>query len=104
MICLGIESTAHTFGVGIVDSKGNILANVKDSYTSDQGGMIPDLFMDHHKEVCEDVLKRALSEAKITWDDVSFIAYSAGPGIDPCLWTGYHIVKKWSEQYNKKIT
>lgn len=26
MLCLGIEGTAHTFGVGIVDSRGKVLA------------------------------------------------------------------------------
>ena len=30
MICLGIEGTAHTCGVGIVDEKANILANELD--------------------------------------------------------------------------
>jgi len=38
---LGIESTAHTFGVAVVDWKGKILSNVKDSYTTKSGGMIP---------------------------------------------------------------
>ena len=41
MIALGIESTAHTFGVGIVDSKGKVLANVRDSFTTEKGGIIP---------------------------------------------------------------
>ena len=39
MICLGIESTAHTFGVGIVESKNKkikVLVNVKDSYTTEK--------------------------------------------------------------------
>ncbi len=65
--------------------------------------MIPDKVASHHREVCEDVLKRAFSEAKVSWDDVNLIAYSCGPGIDPCLWAGYHIVKEWSEKYGKKI-
>jgi len=41
MKCIvGIESTAHTFGVGILNMKGEILANVRDSYTTSEGGMI----------------------------------------------------------------
>ncbi|MDO8627612.1 MAG: UGMP family protein, partial [Candidatus Diapherotrites archaeon] len=34
MICLGIESTAHTFGVGIVDENCKVLANEKDAFVT----------------------------------------------------------------------
>jgi len=103
MIILGIESTAHTFGVGIMTAKGEVLANAKDSYTSKDIGMIPNEIANHHNEVAERVLKEALEEAKIAWEDVKFIAYSAGPGLDPALWAGYHLAKKWAEEHNKKL-
>jgi N6-L-threonylcarbamoyladenine synthase len=38
---LGVESTAHTFGIGIIDSKGKTLANIKDTLTSNAGGFLP---------------------------------------------------------------
>ncbi|MBT5740432.1 hypothetical protein HOI26_05030, partial [Candidatus Woesearchaeota archaeon] len=103
MIILGVEFTAHTFGVGIVTDKGKVLANIYDSYTTDAGGMLPDDVVEHHKEVSEKILGRALQEAEVTWDDISIISYSAGPGLDPALWTGYEIVKKWSAEYAKKL-
>lgn len=103
MIVLGVESTAHTFGVGIITSEGRVLANVKESYTSPDGGMIPDKVAEHHVLVSEDVLRKALEEAGITIKKIDFIAYSAGPGLDPALWTGYKIVKEWSSRYGKKI-
>ena len=56
---LGIESTAHTFGIGIVD-KGEILANVRDSYTTEKGGIIPMQAAEHHHRVANDVLNNAL--------------------------------------------
>jgi glycoprotease/Kae1 family metallohydrolase len=99
MFILGVEFTAHTFGVGIVDSDGNILANVTDSFTSTDAGMIPDQLAEHHKAVAEKVLQKAFDEAGVSWNDISFIAYSAGPGIDPALWAGYNIVKEWSRKY-----
>ena len=37
---IGIECTAHTFGVGIVN-KGKILANVRDMFVTNKGGIIP---------------------------------------------------------------
>lgn len=103
MIILGIESTAHTFGVGIITDKGKILANIKDSYTSESIGMIPEQIVAHHKEVAERVLKKALEEAKLNWEDIDYIAYSAGPGIDPILWEGYRIAKEWAKQHRKKL-
>ena len=103
MILLGIESTAHTFGVGIVNDKGKVLANALDSYKSEDAGMIPDKVAEHHQKISEKVLNQALEESKIEWKDISFIAYSAGPGLDPSLWVGYNKAKEWSDRYKKKI-
>jgi len=103
MKILGVEFTAHTFGVGIVTDKGEVLANATDSYTCEERGMILDLLAEHHVQVAEEVLQRALTEAKVEWKDISFIAYACGPGLDPALWAGYKIVKAWSEKYHKKI-
>ena len=103
MAVLGVEFTAHTFGVGIVTEKGEVLSNVKDSYSSPDKGMIPELVVKHHQEVAEDILEKALKEAGVGWNEIDFIAYSAGPGLDPALWAGYHKVKEWSEKYGKKL-
>lgn len=103
MNILGIESTAHTFGVGIITPEGKVLANVKDSFTSNDAGMIPDQVANHHKAVAEDILQKALSASNLTWNNIDLIAYSAGPGIDPCLWAGYHFAQLWSKQHQKKL-
>lgn len=103
MVILGVECTAHTFGIGIVTDKGEILASEKDSYTSADKGMIPHEIAEHHKAVAEKVLAATLEKAKILWKDISFIAYSAGPGLDPALWGGYKKVKEWGKKHNKKI-
>ena len=103
MKILGVESTAHTFGVGIVTDEGKILSNVTDSYTTKTAGMIPDEVVDHHNAVAEKICTKALQDAKCTWDEIDLVAYSAGPGIDPCLWAGYHKVKEWAQKYNKKL-
>jgi glycoprotease/Kae1 family metallohydrolase len=96
---LGIESTAHTFGIGIFDGK-KVLSNVWDMYQAKSGGIIPTDAKEHHKKVANEIYKKALSEAKLTKDQLTQIAYSAGPGIDPCLWEGYNFAKKLSEKLN----
>ena len=103
MFILGIETTAHTFGVGIVNSAGSVLANITASYTSPDAGMIPDKVAEHHQQVAAKVMQEAFTTAKLNWDDITFIAYSAGPGLDPALWAGYHIAQAWAEQHKKKL-
>lgn len=103
MIILGVECTAHTFGIGIVNEHGEVLANELDSYTSESQGMVPHEIANHHKHVAEKVLSSALQKAKSGWDKIEFIAYSAGPGLDPALWAGYNKAKEWSEKNNKKL-
>ncbi len=88
MICLGIESTAHTLGIGIIDDSGKVLANEKASYTTEKGGIHPREAKAHHLLFYEFVLKRALEAAKIGLDDVDLVAYSRGPGLGPCLRVG----------------
>lgn len=88
MICLGIESTAHTFGVGIVTDKEKILANVNDSYTTKTGGIIPAAAADHHVECFDKVIKKALEKAKLRLKDIDLIAFSQAPGIGHTLRIG----------------
>lgn len=96
-------NSRDTFGVGIVTSEGEVLANIFDRYESAEGGMIPNLIAQHHQKVAQQILEKAFSEAKLSWKEIEFIAYSAGPGIDPSLWAGYKIVQEWSKKYTKKL-
>lgn len=84
MIVLGMESSAHTFGVGIVDN-GNVLANEKAMYKIGTTGMIPGEVAKFHAENAAEVLGRALESAGITPDEIEGIGYTMGPGLGPCL-------------------
>lgn len=103
-IILGIETTAHTFGVAVVDD-GKILSNVKDSYTTTSGGIIPVDSAKHHREVSEKVYKEALEKAGIKGKDekIEAIAVSNAPGLAPCLLAGMQFAKKLSEKLNVPI-
>lgn len=96
---LGIESTAHTFGIGIVE-KGKILANVKDTYTTEKGGIIPIQAAKHHKEKSEEVYQKALTISGIQESKIKAIAYSHGPGLAPCLAEGVRFAKKLADKLN----
>jgi len=104
MLCLGIESTAHTFGIAVVDGKGKVLSNEKDSFTTEKGGMIPNEVAEHHRRVCNDVLGKALEKAKITIQDIDLISFSNSPGLAPSLIVGMNFAKQLSLQKTKNTT
>lgn len=107
MISLGIECTAHTFAVGIVEKNNNmkILADARDVYkpSKELSGIHPTEAMQHHDFVKESVLERALSEASLSLNDVDIISYSAGPGLPPCLKIGTEFVKALVEKTKKPV-
>jgi N6-L-threonylcarbamoyladenine synthase/protein kinase Bud32 len=87
MLCLGIEGTAHTFGIGIVNSKGRVLANATKTYVPEQGGIHPREAAQFHAANARSVLDEALKLAKIEIDEINLIAFSRGPGLGPVLRT-----------------
>lgn len=89
---VGIETTAHTFGVGVV-SNGKVLANVKDMYKPSEGGIIPNKSAEHHKLVSQDLWDDALSKAGCSDKDIEAIAVSNAPGLAPCLHAGLNFAK-----------
>ncbi|MAH42514.1 UGMP family protein [archaeon] len=94
MISLGIESTAHTFGIGIFKDK-ECLSNAKDVYQPPLGsGMNPADVREHHENVKDDVLKESLEKAGIDLKDVDIVSYSAGPGLPPALKVGYEFAEE----------
>ncbi len=103
MICLGIESTAHTFGVGIVTDKKKVLANVRDSYTTEKGGIIPSDAADHHVNVFDKVIKKALEKAGKNMADIDVIAFSQGPGIGHTLRIGAAAARSLALLHNKPL-
>jgi hypothetical protein len=85
MISLGIESTAHTLGVGIVNEK-EVLANESSVYSGK--GIHPRKAADHHADVLKNVLDSALKKSNVSLEDLDMISFSQGPGIGPCLRIG----------------
>ncbi len=99
---LGIESTAHTFGIGVVKD-GSVLANVREMYTTEEGGIIPMESAKHHANVAGDVYVRALKESGISEENIDAIAFSQGPGLAPCLIEGMKFAKELAGRLGKPI-
>lgn len=101
---LGIESTAHTFSASVIDSNGKIYSNVKSVYRPPSGsGIHPREASRHHAEAAPLVVLSALKESNINYSELDFIAYSAGPGLGPCLRVGATISRFISAYYGKPL-
>ncbi len=101
-IVLGIESTAHTFGIGIVKD-GKILSNVKKAYSTEKGGIIPMQAAKHHQENKNEIYFEALEVADIEEKEIDAIAFSQGPGLAPCLLEGMRFAKELSKKLKRPL-
>ncbi len=99
MKVLGIESTAHTLGIGIVDEE-EVLANQKDMFEPEEGGIHPRKAAEHHYQHALELLHNAEQEADIEIEEIDGIAYSQGPGIPQCLDIGAVIARSLSIKHD----
>ena len=102
MIVLGIESTAHTFGVAVIKDE-EVLSNERDAYKTEDGGMKPSELSEHHVQVCQEVLRKAIMKAKIKPEEIDVIAYSKSPGIGHALRIGAVLARSLAVLLNKPI-
>ena len=98
--CLGIESTADDFSVGISTFNGKILANITSAYIPPEGGIHPREAARHHAKVANKVLEEAFKKAGTKPVDLSTIAFSQGPGLGPCLRTGATVARALASYLN----
>ena len=90
MICLGIEGTAHTIGIGIVKKKRDtcqVLSNVMKTYQPTSGGIHPREAANHHATHVAALLTHAVEQAGCSFSDIDLVSFSQGPGLGPCLRT-----------------
>lgn len=99
---LGIESTAHTFGVAIVNKR-KIFSNVRDMYKTSSGGIIPTESAKHHRALAQDIYQKSIAEAKIKETQIDAIALSNAPGLAPCLLAGLEFARIKAKQLNVPI-
>ncbi len=83
--CIGLEGTAHSFGAGIVTDEGEVLVNIWDMLSPNEGGIHPREASRHHSELGPKIIKDAFHQAGITPSEIDLVAFSRGPGLGPCL-------------------
>ena len=100
-LCLGIETTAHTFGASVVeykDGKFSVLSNVRDMYKTEKGGLVPVMLSEHHVECFDRVITEALEKSQKNIHEIQLISFSQGPGIGHALRIGSAVARSLSLQ------
>ncbi|MHA1670781.1 MAG: KEOPS complex N(6)-L-threonylcarbamoyladenine synthase Kae1 [Promethearchaeota archaeon] len=96
-LCLGIESTAHTWSAGIVNFYGEVRGLANNMYIPEEGGLHPALVREYHLNNFKSTILEALQEAKCSMKDISLIAFSQGPGLGPILRIGALVARLLSQ-------
>ncbi len=98
-IILAIETSCDETSIAIVKGKKEILAHVINSQADkfkEIGGVVPEMASRMHVDNIFEVYNQALSEAKITIDEVDAIAVTYGPGLVGALLCGINFANSLS--------
>lgn len=91
MLILSIETSCDETSVAVVRDGREVLSNIIASQIAkhmETGGVVPEVAAREHIKVMLPVLKQAMAEAKVTWDDIDAIAVTKEPGLAGSLVVG----------------
>ena len=96
ILILAIESSCDETAAAVVKNGREVLSNVISSQIDLHtlyGGVVPEIASRKHIEKINQVVEQALSEAHMTWDDITAIAVTYGPGLVGALLVGVSFAK-----------
>ena len=106
-LILGIESSCDETAAAVYDSKNKkIISNCLFSQTklhSDFGGVVPEIASRSHLEKIGPIIQQTLNEAKITLNEIDYVAVTNNPGLVGSLLVGLCFAKGISFAKNKKL-
>ncbi|MDR5659812.1 tRNA (adenosine(37)-N6)-threonylcarbamoyltransferase complex transferase subunit TsaD [Serpentinicella sp. ANB-PHB4] len=91
IITLAIETSCDETSVSVLKNGRNVLSNIIYSQIEQHkkfGGVVPEVASRQHIEKINEVIELALSEAKITYDHISHVGVTYGPGLVGALLVG----------------
>lgn len=91
MLILAIETSCDETSVALVRDGRKVLSNIIASQIAkhtETGGVVPEVAAREHIKVMMPVLREAMKEAKVTWDDIDAIAVTKEPGLVGSLVVG----------------
>ena len=106
VLILGIESSCDETSVSIVKNGREVISNIVDTQIpihEKYGGVVPEIASRNHIEAISRVIKKALKEANVSWDDIDAITPTYGPGLVGALLVGVSYAKALSFALNKPL-
>ncbi|SDM94052.1 tRNA (adenosine(37)-N6)-threonylcarbamoyltransferase complex transferase subunit TsaD [Lachnospira pectinoschiza] len=88
---LAIESSCDETACAIVKNGREVISSVINTQIAihtEYGGVVPEIASRKHIENINPVIKKALADANMTWDDIDAIAVTYGPGLVGALLVG----------------
>lgn len=106
IITLGIETSCDETSASIVVNGRKVLSNIINSQIDVHtlyGGVVPEIASRCHIEVINQVVKEALKEANITYNDIDAVCATYGPGLVGALLVGVSYAKGISYATQKPL-
>ncbi|MGL6115209.1 tRNA (adenosine(37)-N6)-threonylcarbamoyltransferase complex transferase subunit TsaD [Cetobacterium sp. SF1] len=106
MIILGIETSCDETSIAVIKDGKEVLSNYISSQIDihkEYGGVVPEIASRQHIKNIATILEESLKEAKITLDDVDYIAVTYAPGLIGALLVGVSFAKGLSYGHNIPI-
>ena len=105
---LGIETSCDETAAAVIQENNSGTANILSSVVSSQieehkefGGVVPELAARAHVENIDFIINKAITDSKISLDQIDGVAATAGPGLIVCLTVGLNIGKSIATFSNK---
>ena len=106
IITLGIETSCDETSAAIVVNGRKVLSNIINSQIDIHtiyGGVVPEIASRCHVEVINQVVKEALKQANVTYNDIDVVCATYGPGLVGALLVGLSYAKSFSYAIQKPL-
>ena len=105
---LGIETSCDETAAAVIRENDNGTADILSNIVSSQikeheefGGIVPEIAARAHVENIDYIINKAITESKISLEEIDGVAATAGPGLIVCLTVGLNIGKSIATFSNK---
>ncbi|MGN0317924.1 MAG: tRNA (adenosine(37)-N6)-threonylcarbamoyltransferase complex transferase subunit TsaD [Lachnospira sp.] len=106
VVILAIESSCDETAAAVVKNGREVLSNVINTQIAihtEYGGVVPEIASRKHIENINPVIRKAMDDANVGWDDIDAIAVTYGPGLVGALLVGVAEAKAIAFAKNKPL-
>lgn len=106
MLILAIETSCDETSIAVLKDGKEVLSNIVSSQIEihkEFGGVVPELASRHHIKNISAIMEEALETAKISMEEIDYIAVTYAPGLIGALLVGISFAKGLAYSYKKPL-